>query len=209
MGLRVVTFCAYCTCGAYRNEDSWHAMKLVKAIKGDPVNGYAQVPVPIGSSRRRLTQENRGEAFGWFGEMAAQMVPDGNLVYIPFPSSKAITIAEVQSGPTFRLARALASRRRAPIIPSLRWRRPMPSSHREGGTRDPRVLMKELVVGEVPTVPAVLIDDVHTTGGHLQAAEAALRRSGCVSVLALCLARTELSEPEEAFEVREYELVQI
>ena len=42
MGLRVLTFCTYRTSGHYSNQDSFHATKFVKAMKGDGVSGWAE-----------------------------------------------------------------------------------------------------------------------------------------------------------------------
>jgi hypothetical protein len=201
--LPIVTFCDYCTEPPYAQQDSFYSNKLVKAVKGNPVKGWAEIPVPIGGSRRRLEQSNCGDVFGWFAEMAERHFPAGNVVLVPIPSSKAISPDEVRSGAPFRLARALAERRPAAIHVRLWWKTPMESAH-TGGARDPRYLLSNLVVASKPSSrsPIVLVDDVCTSGGHLQAAEAGLRNAGCRVVMAICVAQSEKTESEEIFRVK-------
>jgi hypothetical protein len=206
VALRVITFCTYCKGGGYTEQDTYHAAKFVKAIKGDGVNGWAEIPVPIGGRRQRLEEGNRGAVFGWFGEMAAASIPARPLVLVPVPGSKAITTDEVRAGPTFRLARAVAMRCSRPVETLLRWRRPMQSA-RSGGERRAEVLLPNLVVDGEPTAPVVLVDDVCTSGGHLQAASAAIRGAGGEVLFAVCAAQSESTEqPGGAFAVREREL---
>jgi hypothetical protein len=202
----VVTFCTYCTAGGYTEQDTYHAAKFGKAIKGDGVKGWAEIPVPIGGRRQRLEEANRGAVFGWFGEMAAAHIPARPLVLIPVPGSKAITIDEVRAGATFRLARAVAMRCARSVETLLRWRHPMQSA-RSGGERRAEMLLPNLVIDGEPSAPVVLVDDVCTSGGHLQAAAAAICRAGGEVLFAVCAAQSEsVEQPGGAFAVREREL---
>lgn len=78
------------------------------------------------------------------------------------------------------------------VAAGLVWRAPQQSS-RKGGTRDAAELHKNLVVfsDPLPRQHLVLVDDVITTGSHLQAAQRALADEGFTAPVALCAARTQ------------------
>jgi hypothetical protein len=199
--LEVVSFCAYCTQGPYQHQDTFHASKFVKAIKGDPLNGWAEIPVPIGGGRRELRQSNGGEAFEWFAEMADDVLPEARVALVPVPSSKAVSEDEARSSAPFRLSRAIGDRRALPVEVRLLLRRPTRSA-RSGGPRDAPTLYSNLAVLQSPyELPIVLVDDVCTGGGHLRAAEAAIRSTGGSVLMAICVGRSETAEPAEAFRI--------
>jgi hypothetical protein len=209
--LTVIFYSTYVTTIPYKHDDTFHANKFVKAIKGDPVRSpAAEVPVPIGGARRRLTQANRGDVFEWFGEMSAHCLEEENAVLVPIPSCKAITRREVEAGPTFRLARALGARTGCPVEPRLWWKVPMESSRR-GGPRNPHLLRTKLVLGatEYPDLPIVIVDDVVTSGGHMRAVDVVLRESGAEVLFALAAASTDQEEPDQAFAIRSRSLERI
>lgn len=200
--LTIIYFSTYVTSTPYVNQDTFNASKFVKAIKGDPVRGYAEVPVPIGGSRKTLTQANCGDVFAWFGEMAAHTLDGQRASIVPIPGCKAISVREVEEGSTFRLARALGARTGCPVEPRLWWKAPMESSRR-GGSRNPHYLRNNLVLAGTahPTLPVVVVDDVVTSGGHMRAVEAVLKASGAKVIFALAAASTSSEEPAEAFRV--------
>src|SRR5450631_813948 len=174
-------------------------------MKGDGVKGWAEIPVPLGGARRRLDAQNAGVVFEWFGEMAAPHMAKGPVVFVPIPGSKAISPEEVRAGTAYRLARALAARTDAVVEVLLWWKHPMQSS-RSGGPRDPAILFANLEVNGAPSGDVVLIDDVCTSGGHLQAAAAAIEQQGADVLFAICAAQSEQFETEEPFAVSEREL---
>lgn len=164
--------------------------QLVDAIKGEPVKGYGFVSVGAGP-KRRIDQSNADDAVEWFGEMAAEFLQletfTTSPLLIPFPDSKSIRTTLVSR--TRRLADAIARRYAATVLDTLRFDRAMPSSHSEGGSRDPQTIYPRLcLIRSIPFgTPCVLVDDVVTTGGHLRAAATFLRRIGPVP-LAICVA---------------------
>lgn len=216
MPLKVYSVCAYFTGeraeGEKPSNETFHALKFIKAIKGDPFRGYAQIPVPLAGRRRRLDENNRDQVFAWFAEMVAACFVNPKarrLVFVPVPRSSATKQADLVGTPTERLARELAA-----LQPSWRvetvlwWKKPIRSA-RTGGSRSAIYLHSRLAVA--PTAHAgaefVLIDDVCSSGGHLVAAEAALRDHGITVAFALCAGRTVWEEEEEPFalQTREFE----
>jgi|ERR1700722_1237284 len=209
MAVTVISFATYLT----RDESPWrsddyNALKFIQAIKGEPINKWAWVPV--GGISRRLDQDNADDALEWFGELAADYLNGKKLVrpvfLVPIPNSPC-TAANGKVPRTARLAKAIADRmQNVTVLDCLRWKKVMPSA-RKGGSRDPQVLYENMTIkGDVSKGRVVLVDDVSTTGAHLQAAAAKIVNEGGKCVLAICAGRTVLCPEEEPFSVLEQKL---
>src|ERR1700747_817039 len=87
MALKVISF------GTYKrppyNPADYPALKFVKAVKGKPFTGYADLKI-LGRWKR-LTTENADDAVIWFGELAAAQIAERGirppLVLVPIPNS--------------------------------------------------------------------------------------------------------------------------
>lgn len=197
--LRVFHFCSYITKlpdGEKLIGDEWDAMKLVKAIKGDPINGYATIPQPPAHSFR-LEEATRDGVFDAFARFAAPLfmplLPDGaNYALVPIPSSKSVVGSDSSQTPPCRLATAFAATMNGRMVvhDMLRMKAAGESS-RKGGTRNPRALYDNLqCIKPVSSMNHILIDDVLMSGGHLQAARALIEKAGGKVVAAVCVANT-------------------
>jgi hypothetical protein len=207
--LKVITCCYYFTSVGEEVEwtdDDYNANKFVKALKGKPIKGHAYVPVE--GQKLCLNQENAGDALGWFAAMIASAVPRNKdakrLGFVPVPSSTSTTTkANCARTTTHRMARALADKyEKAQGVDLLRWKKAMiPAS--QGGPRDPEELFPNLeLVGKVDNgVRYILVDDVLTSGGHLQACAAKLRQAGATVRLAVCAGRSTKTQRVPVFEV--------
>lgn len=208
MPLKVVSFATYLVSGGYKGADH-NAGKFVKALKGEDVRGYATVPV-LGQNLR-LEQSNRASAADWFGQMAADLLHQAPsfprpFVLVPVPSSKA-SVGSPTAGPTFDMATAVATAfgSQASVHDCLRWKQPIASARSGKGSRDPWVLWDALApLGPIPnpTAPRVLIDDVYTSGGHLQACRMALQGASLKVPLAICGARTVYESQSHPFALK-------
>ncbi len=196
------------------SEQGWQdpqycVKKFVDALKDRPINRYAYIPVGTGP-KRLLQQSNAQEAVMWFGEMAAEIMTkelfSDTPVLVPFPSSKCDKKTQISK--TRRLASAVAFRFEATVADVLRFDEPQLSANSEGGSRDPAVIYSHLrLIGPViEGRPYVLIDDVLTSGGHLRAGAALLRKYGADVVLAICGVDANQEPQADPFQRVWYEL---
>lgn len=208
--MRVIAFAQYLTSVdvEWRRDD--HASsKFVKAIKGDkPFNGYANIP-----TYGRLEWSSRQKAVIWFGDWAARRiqkkVAQRPIVLVPVPSHDTVLGTTTPSGAA-KLATSIMNHIGAPkaaVLDILRWDREMTPSH-AGGEREARLLYPHLrtLPFAMQQAAYVLVDDVHTSGGHLRACAGALVASGIQPVLAICAGRTVQEPVADPFSIPEEEL---
>lgn len=83
----------------------------------------------------------------------------------------------------------------------------MPNSREEGGTRDAAELYQQLLLtSNVPAGELILLDDVLTGGGHLQASAWALEDAGCKVDEAICCGRSIDTQLDDPFDVESVEI---
>jgi hypothetical protein len=136
--LRLVTICSYLTdtSNTWRGADHT-ASKMVKALKGDPINGYFDLTIK--GSKRRFTQQNVAEFVAIIPEVLAQVIlskTEGSATLVPIPNSQ-VTHLDIAGFRTLYLARGISdhSRGRLTAIPALVFATPQTSA-RKGGTRN-------------------------------------------------------------------------
>jgi hypothetical protein len=206
MPLRVESFASYLTAvdSKWRDEDH-RANQFVRAIKCEQFKGYADITfsgrsIHIGD---RLTpKKNQELAATLFARWAASRLKRHRLLdgcqLIAVPCSRSCREDPVW-GPADVLAKAMdsvvagAARRWC-----LDWKRPYVSSRKGGRRRTADEHYRNLTPGDEAVerdLPTVLIDDVCTTGAHLQACAAWLRKRGADVRLALCAGRTQSISP--------------
>ena len=193
-----VSYCRYLTQAGTWTQDHYKARAIVKAIKGEPFNGYANLPV--GGRNRTLDEGHPEVAFDWFVDQVAQTVDlSGKQHYflVPIPDSKCTTTCN-RSPKTVRLAQALSARiPQLRIWDELRFLREMPKS-RESNMRNEDVLYRALSASSTPpTGRLILLDDVCTTGAHARAAARELMRMGGSLPVSMSVARTMLAADEQ------------
>lgn len=175
MALTVVSFAAYLTRPPWSDSDR-NALKFVKAIKGESFKYSANVPV--NGVIRRLTISNAADVVDWFGDMAAAEIRrlklSAPLVLIPLPNSSS-TVKNQKVPRTALLATTIAGKLKNTVVcDCMRWKKPQIPTH-DGGPREAHLLYPNLALTTAPPKGNILlIDDVHTLGGHLQAAAARL-----------------------------------
>jgi predicted amidophosphoribosyltransferase len=174
--------------------------------QGDQINGYAHVPVR--GALRRLDESNKKKAILWFAQMVADYLNEISikppLYLVPVPSHKA-TVASPRQPRTSVIAQVIAIELGSKAVTKdvLRWKEEWVSA-REGGTRDPVMLYSNLkIVSEVRwNYPVVMLDDVLTSGGHLQACAAILKRNGAIVKMAVCGGKTVQDSQTDPFAIR-------
>lgn len=226
MALKAVSLCGYlCNVsipwrkGAGGDHD---AHDFIKALKDKHFNGYAQVPVCGGL--HRLTDDNASEAVQWFGKMAVAYLLEkkikGPFVIIPVPNSSSLVDSTAKPR-TRKLARAIAEQLAKGdhiVLDCLRFRKNQGSANSEGGPREAARIYKNLTTlrGDIAEFQrrvedrenyyVLLVDDVITSGGHLRACAARLKKIGLEVDLIICGGKTVYDQSRGAFEIHEEEL---
>ena len=200
MGISVHSLSRYLTTdGLWRNSD-YAAMNFVKALKGEPMKGWANLD--IAGHKISLSMDRPEEALPWFGSTVAGLFNwnDGRkLLLCPMPDSECTTTSE-RASKVLPLAESIASHLpKIAIWDGLRWKKALKKA-RLGGPREPEILFPNLdLIRPVPTdKQIVIIDDVCTTGGHVQAVEALIRRGGGTVASAICASRTAHDQTRSA-----------
>ncbi len=202
MPLSRLTYVAYRTRNFTGAQSEYNAHKVIQAVKGREVKGYAWVPLGNGK-KFKLEQSNSAAVFPWFGSLASSEVtrrfPAQQLCLVPIPNSDCVV--GVKAAKAVKIAQQIARKNDDlfSVWDGLRWVAPnTPSSH--GGTREPKGLFENLVCVDVaPDCACILVDDVTTSGGHFQAADALLRREGGSVLLALAIGQSVHDPVEEPF----------
>ncbi|WP_209348707.1 phosphoribosyltransferase [Pontixanthobacter sp. CEM42] len=182
----------------------YNAWKLVKAIKGQPVNGYAE----FGNSRVDGTPGGRNVARRLVANDAVQKLRNAGLVapLVAVPSSDHVDFEASFTG--HRIAQAItAVADDYPTRSVLRFREVMPKAAGEGGTREPSTIAAALDIDDpVDFEQCILVDDVTTSGGHLRGAARFLRERGISVIGAYCVAQTVWTRPAHLFRIPAAEL---
>jgi hypothetical protein len=164
------------SCNAYltdrnveKRQVDWTAMWRVKALKGDPINGFFEVSTSTGV--RRFDQYNVAEFLKMIpGRMAKAILANitGPATLVPIPNSH-IVDPTTAGFKTLDLARGIAARSegRLTAVPALVFREPQAKSRGGGGSRRPAHFEAAYRLVEDVSGSIVLIDDVKTTGGHI------------------------------------------
>jgi hypothetical protein len=207
MALSVISFATYLTRGPW-NDDDHNALKFVKAVKGKTFGGWATVPV-LGRNKD-LRPANADDAIDWFAEMAAAEIVKlgvrGPIILVPLPNSSSTVKSKIAPRTVLLAERIAGKLENTKLWDGLRWAKEMTPTH-QGGTRDPQKLYENLVVtSSPPKGTLILVDDVFTKGGHLQAAVASLTVKKAECKLALCAGRTVLESERQPFSVVRQEL---
>lgn len=226
MALKVASLCGYlCNVsipwrkGARGDHD---AHDWIQALKGKHFKGYAQVPVC--GRLHRLTDENASDAIQWFGEIAVAYLKakkvTGALVIIPVPNSSSVIGSAVKPR-TRKLAKAIAEHladNSGIVVDCLRFKQNQGSASTEGGPREAEKIYKNLVVlrhkiaelqehiEDGRNYYVLLVDDVTTSGGHLRACAARLKKADLEVDSIICGGKTVYDQAREAFDIREEEI---
>lgn len=173
------------------SQRNWDAYWFTRAIKGEEITEPAYVKLtkyaPSFIKTDRLDRVRESAAVGICARWAAEVVKDewadGRIALVPIPGKDGLWERLPMMCPALRLATNIET-----LIPEtvrvydcLRWARSLEPAHR-GGSRDPDELYDALRVrGRKPPAnqrKTILIDDVVTSGAHMQAAKRLLEESG-------------------------------
>ena len=191
-GLKLISVCAYLTDAdvKWRPEDH-RATKMVKALKGDPINGYFHSVV--GGVYRKYNQSNVHEFVDRIPRALAANIlrhHDEPATIVPIPNSHVIS-ATTPGFRTLDLANKIAqhSGGKFKVVPALVFNEVQKKS-REGGPREASHFEKAYCLVQAVDGPIILLDDVCTGGGHLIGAHWRLHTKETPVVLACTFGRS-------------------
>jgi hypothetical protein len=202
MSLSNVSYCRYLTKGPW-SQDKHNAYNIVRAIKGDSFNGYADLK--IGSVWKRLTSESPQIAFEWFAENVksqTKFAKETTYYLCPIPDSQC-TSGCGRPPKTIALAQALVSRLPQLVIwDSLRFSKVMPKSSLTNMRNEEVIFQALRCPSPIPDGHIILLDDVCTSGSHAKASARRLGQAGADSVSAMSVARTTQNSADALFGFR-------
>ncbi len=215
MPITVEAFAQYLTVSVsgMRGTD-YDALVFVHALKGRAFSNYADIKAPDGKWKR-IDPEHPEVATEIFVTWATLRILHhrkylGGICLVPVPNKSALISAIDEPFPTLVLTQKLAARWRQGVTPypALRWKKTLEKAQ-SGGPRQAWQLYQELAFvpssGGLPR-RVVLVDDVCTGGGHLQACAAKLRENGYSVDFAVCGAKTMHQQQPDPFSLPAFTL---
>lgn len=196
-----------------RDRD-YTSLSIAKSVKGrDP--GGVNKSIRLGGKVFNFGPGSPDGAVDLWTAWAARTItgamdpPDGQLAIIPVPNSHA-TVGSSDDFRTWELARRIAEQfgDNVTALDELRWTEVMPKAS-EGGPRQAYELYPKLhcELKADATIDRILIDDVMTSGGHLQASAARIQNAGASVEAALVCGRTKHIQVSNPFAMPVEELV--
>ncbi|WP_050523535.1 hypothetical protein [Pseudorhodobacter wandonensis] len=180
-----------------RDKD-YTSLSIAKAIKGRNPGGMNK-SLRLGGKVYNFGPGSPDGAVDLWTAWAVSLIkgamdpPDAQLVIIPVPNSHA-TVGNSSDFRTWELARRIAEQfgDNVTAFDELRWTEVMRKAS-EGGPRQAHELYPKLQceLKADATIDRILIDDIMTSGGHLQASAGQIRNAGASVEAALVCGRTK------------------
>jgi hypothetical protein len=206
--LKLISICAYLTDVSvkWRPED-YRAHKMVKAIKGKPING--RFSSQVSGQWRTYNQVNVNEFVDRVPRALATNIRrhyDELATIVPIPNSHVVS-AETEDFKTLEFAKRIAehSGGKFTVVPALVFDKVQKKSH-EGGPRSASHFEEAYRITQAVDGPIILLDDVCTGGGHLIGAHWRLHNEKMPIVLACTFGRSTNKQLENPVGLREDEL---
>lgn len=186
--LKLISLCAYLTDTDVKWRPVDHrATKMVKAVKGDPINGHFHAKV--GDRYLKYDQTNVQKFVDRVPPALARHIlrhNDEQATIVPIPNSHVVA-ADTEGFKTFEMATKIAEHSKGllRVEPALVFEEPQIKS-RKGGPRAPEHFEEAYKIIKRVKGPIILFDDVCTGGGHLIGAHWRLHNDNNSPVVLAC-----------------------
>lgn len=190
--LQVHTCCQYLTSGENWRSADHKARIIVKCVKGEEFNGYADITVD--GKRTRLNSNNKDVGLELLGKVLGSRIielTDDDVTLVPVPNSSAFVGGD-ESFRTLQLANAVARNASVltTVIPAFLWKNQKQKQHQIGGYRHASQFIPNLSLRWQPASPVVLVDDVVTSGSQMLACTHILRKLNVDVIFGIAVGRT-------------------
>lgn len=194
--------CYYPSYGNYQSSD-FPPFWFVKALKGEQLKAYADIPTLTGGTRR-MDKSSRNVAFEEFGKWAAGQVAAIGIqspILVPVPSSSHVNVTEDFTA--LWLCRAINEfgKTNYAIDPCLTQREAVLASSKGGSRKFTDIRDNLHCHADMDGERIILVDDVVTSGNHLKACATILRAQGSIVDHAICAGRTAWERPAQMWAV--------
>lgn len=182
-----------------RHQHSWDANAIVRAIKGEPFNGYVRLKDVSGVPRNYTQASSNLIAARILKHLGHHLIPNiinQNVAFVPIPNSTMIPGSGnghriIQSAQWLCEGHATANLAHTLTLqPNLRWREPKTPAHTQGRARHPSQYDGKLQQTERAGQPILLFDDVYTSGSQVKAATKFLTDKGETVIGVMTVAKT-------------------
>lgn len=164
------------------SEQWWCAVHMTKAVKHGILSANSSCTLTFKDGHTLfINHQNASICRKMFGDLILSVCQDINTlpaVLVPMPSKDGTLDAAGSYRSLDMVTSSVCGKAGLTVLDAVRFTEKLQKAS-EGGPRSPRILYPKMrVIAQAPATPVVLVDDLVTSLGHMQAACRRLREAG-------------------------------